>query len=112
MPNKLDTNKMSDDDIQDMFADVYEKDIGSLNDIGSFECICKRETGNPEIRMEVMIVGMAGSPTFEEYKNGKVSGSNEVSISREGKGTMKFVLSVKDSFYLSQNDYVIVYKSV
>jgi len=109
---KLDISKMSDDDIQDMFTEVYEKNIGVYNGIDSFECTCKRETGKNEVKMEVMIVGMAGSPTIDDYKNGKVKGSEKVIINREGKGTMKFVLCPKDSVYLNMNDYIVVYKSL
>lgn len=108
---KLDTSKLSDDDIQDMFEEVYEKKIGAYNNIDSFECTCKRETGKPEIKMEVMIVGMAGSPTIDDYKNGKVKNAGEVDITREGKGSMKFLLCTKDIVYLNMNDYIVVYKS-
>jgi hypothetical protein len=114
MPVKqqLNTSKMSDDDLQDMFSEAYEKNVASYNDIDSFECICKRETGNPKIRMEVLIVGMAGNPTIDDYKKGKVKRSEQVTIEREGKGSLKFVFKPKDTVYLSNNDYTVVYESI
>ena len=109
---RLDTSKLSADDIQDMFSEVYESKIASLNDIDSFECTCKREAGKTEIKMEVMIVGMAGSPTIDAYKNHKVKGADNLTITREGKGSLDFEFVPKETVYLSGNDYVVVYKSM
>ena len=112
MTKKMDISKLSDDDLQDMFSEVYESKIASLNNISSFECTCKRETGKPGLRVEVMIVGMAGSPTVDDYKNNKVKGSDKLTITREGKGSLDFELVAKDSVYLNMNDYIVSYRSI
>ena len=69
MTNKADVERISDEEMETMFTDAYEEKIASLNNIGSYECSCKRESGTSDVKMEVMIVGMAGSPTPDDYKN-------------------------------------------
>ena len=109
---RMNTDKISDDDLQDMFTEAFEKNIASQNDIGSFECICKRGNASPEIKMEVMVVGMAGSPTLDDYRKGKIKNSEKVTIEREGKGKLSFRLQAKDMISLNTNDYLAVYKAV
>lgn len=111
MTQKLNTSKLSDDDIQDMFSEAYEKNIASANGFDSYECICKRGGNTPDIKMEVTVVGMAGSPTIDDYKKGKVKNSSAVVIGREGKGSLKFKLVPSDTMSLNTNDYLVVYKA-
>ena len=106
----MDVSRMSDDDIQDMFAEVYEKQVAQQNGFDSYECIAKRENTNKNISMEVTVIGMAGSPTIDDYKAGKVKNAQAVTISREGKGTLKFALSQKDIHSLNTNDYLVIYR--
>ena len=108
---KMDVSRMSDDDLQDMFSEVYDKTIASLNGFDSFECICKRGGNTPDINMEVTVVGMAGSPTIDDYKSGKVKGCNSVVIQREDRGSLKFNLLPKETISLNTNDYLVVYKA-
>jgi len=108
---KLDARKLSDDDLQDMFSAAYEKRVASQNGFDSYECICKRDSNNAPIRMEVTVTGMAGSPTVDEYKKMKVKNSDAVVIEREGKGRMKFKLVPSETIALNTNDYMVVYKS-
>jgi hypothetical protein len=111
MTQKLNTSKLSNDDIQDMFLEAYEKNIASANGFDSYECVCKRSGNTPNIKMEVTVVGMAGSPTIDDYKKGKVKNSSTVVISREGKGSLKFHLVPSDTMSLNTNDYLVVYKA-
>ena len=108
---RMDASKLSDDDLQDMFTDAYEKSIAGPNSISSFECICKRDTSSG-IKMEVTIYGMSGSPSLNEYKAGKVKNSASLLMMREGKGGIKFVTMPTEMLSLNTNDYVIVYKAV
>lgn len=107
---KLNVSKLSDDDLQDMFTDAYEKKVASQNGFDSYECICKRD-GSSDIRMEVTVTGMAGSPTIDDYKKGKVKNSGSVVIERDGKGSLRFSLLPKETISLNTNDYLVVYKS-
>jgi len=108
---KMDTSKLSDDDLQDMFTESYEKNVASSNYISSFECICKRDTSSG-IKMEVTVYGMSGSPSLSEYKAGKVKNASSVIINREGKGNLKFVVTPAEMVSLNTNDYLVTYRAV
>jgi hypothetical protein len=61
--------------------------------------------------MEVMIVGMAGSPSVDDYKGGKVRNSQYVTISRSDRGgVLKFKL--EGVITLNVNDYIVTYKAI
>jgi len=106
---RMDVSKLSDDDLQDMFTESYGI-IASENGFDSFECICKRTNIN-DVKMEVTVVGMAGSPTIDDYKSGKVKGANSLIIKRDGKGTLKFNILPKETISLNTNDYMVIYKA-
>jgi len=111
MPKKkADITRISDDELIDMFEPIFEEKIASLNSIGSYECACKRDTSTSDVRVEVMVVGMAGSPTLDDYKDGKVENSGSVLIDLEDRGVLKFVLVPKEMTALNTNDYVAIYK--
>jgi hypothetical protein len=109
---KIDITKVSDDELIDMFEPVYEEKIASINNISSYECSCKRDTSTGDVRVEVMIVGMAGSPTMDDYKDGNVEDSSSVVIEVEDKGYIKLNFVPKEITPLNTNDYVVVYKLV
>jgi hypothetical protein len=108
---KLNVSKLSDDDLQDMFTEAYEKKVAKENEFDSFECICKRSGPTSDVKMEVTVTGMAGSPTIDDYKNGKVKNSKEVVIEREGKGSLMFKLLPKETISLNTNDYLVIYQA-
>jgi len=110
--DKMDVSKLSDEDIQDMFTEAYEKQVAQENAFDNFECICKRETGLPMVTMEVTIIGMAGTPTLDDYKAGKVKNSKSVTITREDRGSLRFTLDPKSVISLNTNDYLAVYKAI
>jgi len=107
---KVDIARISDDELVDMFEPIFEEQIASRNGLSSYECSCKRDISTSEVRVEVLVVGMAGSPTLDEYKNGDVTDSDTVVTNIEGKGTLKFKLVLKEITTLNTNDYVVVYK--
>ena len=109
---KLDVSKMSDDELVDKFESVYEQQVASINDVTSYECTCKRDSSTSEVRIEVMVVGMAGSPTLDEYKDGKVENSSRVVLEVEDRGVLKLDLVADEIISLNTNDYVAVYKVV
>jgi len=107
---KVDVAKISDDELIDMFEPIYEERVASINNIGSYECTCKRDSSTSDVRVEVMIVGMAGSPTMDDYKSGKVEDSSSILIDLEERGRLKFNLVVKEMISLNTNNYIAVYK--
>lgn len=108
---RMNTSKLSDEDIQDMFTEVYEKNVASQNNFNAYECICKRDVGDTNITMEVTVNGMAGSPTINDYKTNKVKGSGSITIEREGRGFLTFKLQPKEIMILNSNDYLAIYKA-
>lgn len=109
---QLDISKLSDDDLQDRFTDVFEKRVGAYNDLDSFECILKRDSSNKDVAMEVTVIGMAGSPVMEDYKKMKVKNSDSIILDYGDRGSIKFVLIPEKIISLNTNDYVVVYKAV
>lgn len=119
--DKMVVGKLSNEDLQEMFEEAYREQVGTPNKIDEFECKCSKE--GEGVTAELTISGMAGSPTVEDYKAGKVKvydnkgrvqPSGLVTIGREGKGSLSFRLSTakKDIYVLNSTDYVVVYKSV
>jgi len=106
---KMDVSKLSDENIQDMFEEAFEDQIASYNNIGNFECKCTRD--EKAVTMEVMIVGLAGTPCVDDYKNAKVENADAVRIQAEDKGSLKFVLASDEIASLNTNDYTVVYRA-
>ena len=109
---KLEIAKLSDDDLQDRFTEVFEKRVGVYNHIESFECICKRDTGSKDVHMEVTIVGMAGSPVLQDYKNMKVKNSDSIILDYDERGSIAFKFMPEKTVSLNSNEYVVVYRAV
>jgi len=109
---QLEIAKLSDDDLQDRFTEVFEKRVGVYNHIESFECICKRATGGKDVDMEVTIVGMAGSPVVKDYKDMKVKNSDTIILDYEGRGSITFKFIPERTISLNSNEYVVVYRAV
>ena len=109
IPNvKMDIRTMSNGEIEALFTESYEEGIAYDNNIVEFEANCERASGSRKATMLVNIVGFAGSPTLDEYNKGKV---NELEISREDKGKLKFTLNPSMTTPLGGIDYQAVYES-
>jgi len=102
--------RISDEEMEDMFVSAFESQVAFPNGIGSYECTCRRDSSNPDVKMEVMVIGLAGSPTSDDFKEGKVENSGAVVVRREGKDQLKFELAAEEIITLNTNDYLIVYK--
>jgi len=111
--SKMNVDKIRDEDMQDLFSSAFE-DIGSVNNITEFECKCKRTVGNSgtAIAMEVMIIGLAGSPTYEAIHEGELEDLDTISISRDEESKLDFERDTDNDYILNTNDYIIAYKSV
>ena len=108
---QINLKTLSDDEIIDLFSDSFENDVARYNNIESFDVIVKRETGSPEVRVEVTISGTAGSPTVDQWKKGTVDRSEIVTISRDDKGTASFKLIPSETVYLNSTEYIVTYVS-
>lgn len=106
----VNVERISDEEMEDMFGSAFETQVASPNEIGSYECTCKRDSSNPDVKMEVTIIGLAGSPTLDDFKEGRVKNSGTVVVQREDRERLKFKLVVKEVVSLNTNDYSVVYK--
>lgn len=109
---KMNVKTVSDEEVQDLFEQAFRDQVGSYNSIDEFETKCLREIGKSIIKVEVTVQGMAGCPTAEDFKKGKVKKASTVTISREDKGSLKFNLVPQDTVYLNSTEYIVVYQSV
>jgi len=107
----MNVDKISDEDMQDLFTNAFES-IGSMNNITEFECSCKRTVGNSVITMEVMVIGLAGSPTYESVHNCELEDLDTISISRDEDSKLDFERDSDNDYILNTNDYVMAYKSI
>jgi len=107
---KMDVSKMSDEELSDIFTEAFEAQVASYNNIGQFEVEFVRETSDKSIRAEVSIFGMAGTPTLDDFKQAKVRSASNVTMKKEGRGTLKMRLVPAATISLNTNDYLVVYK--
>jgi len=107
---KMDISRISDDELMQMFEDVFTPPA-ELNNMGEFELKCIREVGNTALTMEVVIVGMAGSPTIEDLKKNTIKDVRSIKMERADLGALTLKLKPKETLFLNSNDYVITYKS-
>jgi len=111
--SKLDISKLSNENISDKFTEAFAEQVASLNQISEFECNCIRESANSdEAKVEVTITGMAGDPTSDDFKNGKIKDYDSVVAKDDEKGDLFFVYSPDETINLNTNDYMVVYKTV
>jgi len=108
---EMNIDKVSDEEMQDLFTESFEA-VGKDNEIGEYECTCKRTVGGTTVSMEVMVAGLAGTPTYEDLHNEVVESLEVITISREDKGQLDFKRDPEEDYVLNTNDYVVVYKSV
>lgn len=109
----MDITKVSNERIQDLFTEEFEKNIAKMNDIDSFECVCVREANKTDqAKMEVTIYGLAGSPTMDDWLKGNLENAEMVVVKDEWDKTIEFHLGEEDIYNLNINDYVVVYKTV
>ena len=108
---KMDMSKISSEDLVKMFEQAFEEQVSEPNSLGECGIDCDdRSLGKP-VRVTVDVSGLAGTPTIDQFRAGKVKGSNTVIISRDDIGELKFNLLPNMTVFLSGNDYQLVYES-
>lgn len=105
------TDRLSTEDIRDMFEEAFLNQVGVENNIDSFDVEAERGTDNT-ITVNVTVSGMAGSVTIDDFRNGKVKNADTVKIERYDVGEMTLKLVPSLTAFLNGMDYLIVYKSV
>lgn len=107
----MNIDKLSDQEIQVLFDEAFSS-VASINNIGDYESVCKRTVGGSKIRMEIMIVGLAGSPTIDDFKHGDVENAGKITITVPDGKKINFKLIPSETAFLNSNDYLIVYESL
>lgn len=111
MSKEMEINRVSSEAIVTMVEKAFENQIASINNIQAFEVKCDDRIIDGPVRIEIDISGHAGTPTVDDFKEGRVEGSESMTIERDDIGEMKFDLVPSQTCFLSGNDYCIVYES-
>ena len=108
---QMDIQRVSDEEVQDLFEEAFEAQVGKWNDIDNFEVKCVREIGKDALTVEVTVMGTAGSPTAEDFKKMNVKNASSVRIERFDKGELKFSIFPSKTLYLNSTEYILIYKT-
>jgi len=106
---KIDLSKLGSDELNNLFTEAFNKQVGINTGINEFECNCIRQKDGVEV--EVSIVGMAGTPTVDDFKSNKIKEACCIVVSNERDEVLQFYLIPKNSMILNSNDYMIVYRT-
>lgn len=111
MSKVMSLERVSSEEIVSMFEEAFETQVASWNNIEAFGVECnERRIGKP-VQVQVEVSGHAGTPTIDQFRQGKVKNSESVTIARDDIGEMKFRLLPDQTCFLSGNDYLIVYEA-
>ena len=108
---QMDVQRISDDEVQDLFETAFEEQVGKWNDLDNFEAKCVREIGKDSLTVEVTVMGTAGSPTAEDFKKMNVKNASTVRVERFDKGELTFNIQPSETLYLNSTEYILIYKS-
>ena len=109
MKSNMKIDKYSDEKVQDLIAEVFDQKVARFNNIQESEPAIVREKGI--LTIEITIVGLAGSPTMQMFKENKVKDANNLVV-EDTTGKLYLTLVPEETYTLNSNDYVIVYKIV
>ena len=101
-------DSMGDDKLRDLFEESFDEQVGKFNNMGDGEAKILHEDG--ELTVEVLLCGMAGSPSVTDYKAGTVKDSETVTVAFDGYDTLEFVNDPEKTVALNVNDYILVYE--
>lgn len=106
---KLDHHTMGDDELVALFETSFEEQIAKKCDIQEYNVAVSRSTASDKIAFEVTVSGMAGTPSIDDFKRGKVNGCETINLTRPDKGSIQLNLVKKEITFLSGNDYLLIY---
>lgn len=99
---------MGDDKLRDLFEESFNEQVGKFNGMGDAEV--KVIHDGDELSIEVLLTGMAGSPSVTDFKAGTVKYSKEVVVSYDGYEDLKFINIPEKTVSLNVNDYILLYE--
>ena len=112
-------SNIGNDKFEDLFTKAFEP-IAQEYNIGEYSCVCKREeVGGNGVKIEVMIVGLCGSPFLEDFVGGKdrektIKNANLISMvdTNRDETKLSFKLMKDECINLNSTDYILVYSIV
>lgn len=107
--SNLDVSKMSNDELKDVFETSFRNTVARELDISEFEVEVARNHDKGEIGFEVMIIGFAGSPSIDHFKELSGTISDSVKLSVPNSGEMILTLDPSKTTFLTAGDYSIYY---
>jgi len=107
----MNISKISDEVMQDIFAEAFEQNIARYNNLTEYEAIIKRSARETEVLMEVTITGMAGSPTLEDFRDGRVEGADKLHVIDQ-RGELEYDFVPELTITQNSTDYIVTYRLV
>jgi hypothetical protein len=101
---------IGDEKLRDMFEDAFNEKISEPNNMSDCEAQIIRKSADAPISVEVLVTGMAGSPSIDDFKNDNVEDARSLTVELDGYESMTFKLAVDQTAGLTSNDYHIVYE--
>jgi len=101
---------IGDDKLRDMFEESFDEQIGRFTSMGDCEAKILREASSDTLEVEVLVTGMAGSPTVDQFRDGSVEETKSLKVELAGYEPMQFALVPAKTVGLNSTDFNIVYK--
>ena len=105
----MEVDRLSSEEIVNMFEESFQDQVATLNNILSFSVDCEDRSFGQPFKIKVEINGLAGTPTMDDFKQGRIEDAAKVNIERDDIGVATFKLDPSLTTYLSGNDYLIYY---
>lgn len=101
-------DSMGDDKLRDLFEESFDEQVGKFNSMSDGEVTVLHDDG--ELTIEVLLCGMAGSPSVAEFKEGSIDEAKKIIVSYAGYDDLEFVNIPEKTISLNVNDYILAYE--
>ncbi len=102
-------DKLSNDEIVTMFGEVFDRKVAKMNDIESYDVENVERSVDNHVTLDVNVVGYAGTPTIDDFREGGIKDADTVVVDVEGSDSLTFKLDRDAIVFLSANDYRLTY---
>ena len=103
-------SKMSSMDLEERFDAAFEEQVGKFNNITAFEAKMIRGIDSGSMAIDLLITGMADSPSMSDFIQGNVEGAEKVVIELGDGQNIEFKMIPLGCMILSANDYIVKYE--
>jgi len=106
----MDLSKVSNEEMADLFSSAFIEQVGSTIGIEEVEAECVRSVEKKDVKIELSVFGMAGSPSADDWKKNKLKNVSKVVVDVPRIGKVNFKLFPSETVNLDTNNYLVVYK--